>query len=255
MDWGAGSYERTAAQLEPAAAVAVDAAGVRPGERVLDVACGTGNAALAAAARGARVTGVDSAPRLLDVARARSAEIDAEWVEGDAVALPFGAGAFDAAVSVFGVIFASDARRAAAELRRVVRAGGRIVLTSWVDRGPLAEVMRASRAAAPAPPRGDRPAAGGPPVNWGDPRAVRPLFEGAEVTVEEHSLTFRGASPRAYVEEQFTHHPGWVGLRAALRPERTRALAAELEGILAAGNRDPAALEIESPYLVVRVGA
>ena len=253
MDWGAGSYERTAALIEPASRAVVEAAGVEAGERVLDVACGTGNAALAAAARGARVTGLDSAPRLLEVARGRQGGEDVEWVEGGAESLPFEDDAFDAVLSVFGVIFARDARRAAAELERVVRPGGRIVVTSWIDRGPLAEVMRASRAAAPPPPPSDTPEGPAPsPMNWGDPAALRDLLAGA-LTTEEHAITFTAASPRAYVEEQFAHHPGWVGLRAALPDDRVAALAAELEGILAAGNQDPDGLRIESPYLVVRV--
>ena len=256
MDWGAGSYERTAVLLEPDARGVVEAAAVQAGDRVLDVACGTGNAALVATERGADATGLDSAPRLLDVARGRPGGEHVAWVEGGAEALPFADDAFAAVLSVFGVIFARDARRAAGELLRVVRPGGRIVVTSWLDRGPLAEVMRASRAAAPAPPPPD-PADGPapPPVNWGDASALRDLFSGAAVTTEERALTFTGASPRAYVAEQFAHHPGWVGLRAALPDDRRAALAAELEEILAAGNQDPRALRIEAPYLVTRVQA
>src|SRR6187200_3262331 len=103
-EWGVGSYEDTAAELMPAAEIAVGALRLRGGERVLDVACGTGNAAEVATGAGARVTGLDRSPRLLTVARERVPE--AEFVEGDAAAMAFEDGAFDAAVSVFGIMFA-----------------------------------------------------------------------------------------------------------------------------------------------------
>ncbi len=90
VDWGAGNYEWTAAELEPVSVAVVDLAAIHPGEDVVDLACGTGNAALIAAARGARVTGVDGAPRLLEIAaaRAHSLGVEAEFCEGDLLALP-----------------------------------------------------------------------------------------------------------------------------------------------------------------------
>ena len=254
LDWGLGSYEHTAAQLASSSERVLDAARIEPGERVLDVACGTGNAALAAAARGAAVTGLDGAPRLLEVAadRAREAGVHAEWIHGDAgAALPFADGAFDAALSVFGVIFASDAPRAAAELDRVVRPGGRIVLTAWVDRGPLAAVMKASMAAAaefapagapPAPPRTD----------WSDADTLARLF-GVRVCIEEHEMPFVAASPRAYVDEHTEHHPAWLSLNRALPAERYAALEDELVSILETANEDPDALRVSSPYVMVRI--
>src|SRR5687768_12884513 len=132
-EWGVGRYEETARELAPAAEVAVAALGLNGGERVLDVACGTGNAALLARAAGAKVTGVDTSPRLIAVARERIP--GGEFLEGDAAALPFGDAAFDAAVSVFGVIFARPVENAAAEIARVVRPGGKVVITTWPPRG------------------------------------------------------------------------------------------------------------------------
>src|SRR3954453_13566746 len=109
-DWGAGHYEHTAAQLQGAAVVVVDVAAPAEGEHVVDVGCGTGNASLLAAARGARVTGVDPAERLLAVARplAGGRGPPAPFVSGEAAALPVGDGEADLVLSVFGVIFAAD---------------------------------------------------------------------------------------------------------------------------------------------------
>src|SRR3954452_3668306 len=133
MDWSAGHYEQIADQVMPAAHAVVDRAVPVPGEHVVDVGCGTGNAALLAAERGARVTGVDPAPRLLEVARARAASrgLEATFALGDAAALPIEDGEADVVLSVFGVIFASDPLAAAAEMARVTAPGGRVVLTAW----------------------------------------------------------------------------------------------------------------------------
>src|SRR5690349_10371870 len=132
MDWSVGNYERTAGQLLPAAEELIEVAAPREREHVVDVGCGTGNAALLAAARGARVTGVDPAPRLLEVARerAQARRLDATFAVGHAAALPLGDGEADVVLSVFGVIFAPDPPAAAAELARVTAPGGRIVLSA-----------------------------------------------------------------------------------------------------------------------------
>src|SRR4051794_3419422 len=139
VDWGVGEYEQTAAELEPVAEHVVALAGLQAGERVVDVACGTGNAALLAARAGAVATGIDSAARLVGVAgtRAAQARLDATFLVGDAHELPFADGAFDVALSVFGIVFADDAPRAFAELLRVVRPGGRALVSAWVPAGAI----------------------------------------------------------------------------------------------------------------------
>ena len=247
MDWGTGSYELTAAQLAPASEVAVDALQLAEGHHVLDVACGTGNAALAAGRRGAEVTGLDGAPRLLDVARQRAAEegVTATWVHGDLGALPFPDDSFDSAVSVFGVIFAGDPDQATAELLRVVRPGGRVVLATWPTDGPLAEIMRLSLAAraevAPAPPAR---------VDWADADHLSRLLAPAQVTTERRTLHFTSTSPRAYVDEQAAHHPGWLTLGAALPEQRFARLLADMTAVLERANDDPAALRISVPYVI-----
>ena len=118
VDWGAGRYEETAAELAPVADVVVGRSGAGVGDDVVDVACGTGNAALVAAARGARVVGTDGAPRLLAVAHERAAALglEVEWREGDLLELPVASGAADTVVSVFGVVFARDPGAALREM-------------------------------------------------------------------------------------------------------------------------------------------
>jgi SAM-dependent methyltransferase len=181
--WGVGEYPLMAQRLRSAAKRVVERARVAPGERVLDVACGTGNAALLAAARGAdEVVGVDSEPALLDVAAVRAAEVraDIDWRVGDAAALPDVVdGAFDAVVSVFGAMYAADQDAAARELARAVTPdGGRVVLASWSP-GSFMPAMGA--ALAPFLPA---PVAGAPaPSAWGDPDAVRALLATAGLEV------------------------------------------------------------------------
>src|SRR5271166_5538489 len=152
MDWNVGEYEHIAAQLLPAAQAVIDHADPRGGEHLVDVGCGTGNAALIAAERGARVTGIDPAQRLLDVAGAEAAArgVDARFLCGEAARLPLADSTAEAVVSVFGVIFASDAPGAVAEMARIATPGGRIVLSAWMPGGALADVMRVRRDAVAA---------------------------------------------------------------------------------------------------------
>jgi SAM-dependent methyltransferase len=253
LDWGAGEYERTARELEPAAHHVVALAGVAPGERVLDLACGTGNAASEAARAGARVTGLDAAPRLIEVAEARAAaaSVDIEFVVGDAQDLPFGDGAFDCVLSVFGVIFVPDPPRAMAEIVRVLAPGGRALISAWRPEGPISAMTgvlaRAVREAG-GPSR--------PPFAWHDPEAVRGLAaaHGATVEAEEGRLVIEGASPETYFADGETYHPMSVAARPLL--ERTGAYATVREEALAAlrvGNEDPDGFRVTSPYRVMRI--
>jgi SAM-dependent methyltransferase len=253
VDWSAGQYERTAAELEPAGRLVVARAAIVPGERVLDVACGTGNAALIAAEAGARVTGLDGAPRLVEVARARAAEngVDAEFVVGDALDLPFDDGAFDAVVSVFGVIFAPDPARAIAEIVRVLAPGGRALLSAWLPDGPIHRmvgVLGRGLAAAGGPSR--------PSFDWHDPAAVAALAaaHGATVAAEDASLPILSGSPEAYFAVAEEHHPMSLAGRPLLESAGTyAALREEAIGVLRAGNEDPAGFRVTSPYRVIRL--
>jgi SAM-dependent methyltransferase len=244
--WGLGSYEDTAAELAPASEVAVAALGLQGGEHVLDVACGTGNAAAVVAAAGARVTGLDGSARLLDVARERVPR--GAFMAGDAAALPFADGAFDAAVSVFGVIFARPAAQAAAELARVVRPGGRIAITTWPPRGPVfgaVGVMR--RAMARVRP----PADDGPSVDWGDPAVLEELLApyGA-LEVSEHELVHPETTPEQVFERWEAKHPMWIAARGVLEPAgewagvRADSIAALSDGGMASGATSPYLLAV-----------
>lgn len=249
LDWGDGDYARTARTLEPAARVLVDAAGVGPGARVLDVGCGTGNAVLEAAARGARVVGVDPAPALVQLARERAvrAGADAQLLVGDAGDPPGEPGAFDVVLSVFAVIFAPDAERAAAGLLRAARPGGRVALTSWLPEGPIHDLGRLLWTALGLASSGSAP-------RWGEDDWVRELLRrhgAGAVDVREEALPFAAASPEAWLAEQEEHHPVWRWGRRRLGEERWARLRDESLARLREGNEDPAAFRTTSRYLVV----
>jgi SAM-dependent methyltransferase len=245
-DWGVGSYEVTASELAPVSEVAIAALGLSRGERVLDVACGTGNAALVAQRAGAIVTGLDGSPRLLQVARERVR--GGEFVRGDAAQLPFEDGRFDAAVSVFGVIFARPAERAAAEIARVVRPGGRAAITSWPPRGPMfGAVSLMRRTLARSRPPADTAAS----VDWGDPSVLQTLLgEYGEVEVTERELTHADMSPEELWDRWERLHPLWIAARNQLEltgdwePLREAALAALREGGIGHGATSPYLLAV-----------
>src|SRR6478736_2217679 len=143
--WGAGDFPEIARRdLWPMGRRLVDRVGVRPGDDVLDVACGTGNAAIRAAQDGGRVTGLDLTPELLAAGRdeAARAEVAVDFVEGDAEALPFPDGSFDVVLSVFGCMFAPRHEVAAHELARVLRPGGRLGVCAWTPDGSLGRMFR-----------------------------------------------------------------------------------------------------------------
>jgi SAM-dependent methyltransferase len=251
IDWSLGEYEHTAAQLLPAARVVVDRAAPVQGEHVVDVGCGTGNAALLVAARGIRVTGVDPARRLVDVARRHAAVqgLDATFAVGTAAALPLSDGDADVALSVFGVIFAPDPAAAAAELARVTAPDGRIVLSAWIPGGPISESARVAGDAV-------RRALGMPgsvPFAWHDRGTLAGLLgpHGFEVEVYEHRHVFSAESPRTYVKAEFEAHPLWVAGRAILEPRgELDAVRDRVLEILVTGNEDPDGFRVTGRYVV-----
>ncbi|HZB07341.1 MAG TPA: methyltransferase domain-containing protein, partial [Thermoleophilaceae bacterium] len=187
--WAAGDYATVAEHInEVPPRDLLASVGVRPGEDVLDVATGTGNVALPAAAAGAQVVGLDITPELFDTARRRASEqgVHVEWLQGDAEELPFEDESFDAVLSVFGVQFAPRHEVVAEELARVTRPGGRIGLVNWTASGLIGELFKIMGRYLPAPPD-----YASPPPLWGDEDHVRRLF--ADTPVE---LVFaRGLNP------------------------------------------------------------
>lgn len=252
VDWGKGRYEDTAAELEPVAAAVVALAAPRTGERVLDIACGTGNGALLAAARGADVVGLDSAPRLVAVAgeRAAAAGLALELLVGDAQAMPVADASFDVAVSIFGVIFASDPARAIAEIARVLRPGGRAYVTAWVPAGPINDMLTVlgraiGRASGDGPPPPKR-------FPWSKADSVRSIAEpcGLRVTTTDHELEIRAASPVTYVDAGSQHPMALDAWPLLERAGVLDTLRDEMTGALAPHNEDAPRLLIRSPYVI-----
>ncbi|GBE63698.1 hypothetical protein MFM001_01600 [Mycobacterium sp. MFM001] len=177
--WATGDYRVVASDLvAPLGPVLVHASGIGPGDRVLDVAAGTGNASIPAAAAGACVVASDLTPELLEVGRAAAAErgVELEWAEADAEALPFDDNDFDAVVSCIGVMFAPHHQRAADELVRVCRPGGTLALINWTPEGFIGQMFATMKPFAPMPPPGVQP----PPL-WGKEEYVQQLL-GERVT-------------------------------------------------------------------------
>jgi ubiquinone/menaquinone biosynthesis C-methylase UbiE len=172
--WASGDYPVVAAELIPTLGPElVAAAGVRPGQLVLDVAAGSGNAAIPAAAAGATVTASDLTPELFDAGRRLAAErgVELEWVEADAEALPFADNGFDVVMSCLGAMFAPHHPAAAAELVRVCRPGGTIAMINWTPQGFIGQLFATMKPYAAPPPAGAQPA----PL-WGNEDHVRELF-------------------------------------------------------------------------------
>lgn len=183
--WASGDWNAVALQGMPVSEALVEAADPRPGARVLDVACGSGNAALVAARRGCEVTGIDYVPAWVERAR-RRADADgvaADFRAGDAQALDVPDASVDVALSVFGVMFAPDQGLAARELLRVCRPGGVIALANWMPEGYGADLFGAHARVAPPPP------GLAPPVRWGTEQGLGELLgDGADLVVERRAF-------------------------------------------------------------------
>ena len=235
--WSLGDFARAGAEQVLVGELLCRAIDIHPGQRVLDVAAGSGNAALAAARRGARVTATDFVPRLLQAAarRARAEGLELETREADAQSLPFPDGAFDVVLSTFGVMFAPDQARAAAELLRVCRPGGRIGLTAWTPASVMAATQAIAGRFAPFPPvPGARS-----PIEWGTEARVRELLGSGvtELTAQVLSTDMCGISPAGRVEFNRAYVGPTKAIFDRLDPAAQQALAAELAGCLQQFNR------------------
>ncbi len=251
--WAAGDYAAVAELIDQAPPRDLLAhMDLSPGQDVLDVATGTGNAAIPAALAGAQVVGLDLTPELFETARRRAEQntVSIDWVEGDAEELPFEDASFDRVLSVFGVQFAPRHEIVARELARVTRPGGRIGLVNWTPRGLIGELLKTIGGYMPAPPD-----YASPPPLWGSEQHVRRLF--ADTPVE---LAFaRGHNPwRFESAEQFvafmeTHYGPTLKARERLTAEgRWEDCRAEIVALAERHNEaTDGSLLMNAEYLVV----
>lgn len=248
--WASGDFAVIARTMQIVAESLCETADLRAGEKVLDVATGTGNAAIAAARRFTDVTGTDYVPALLEHGRARAAAegVHVDFREADAQDLPFAEASFDVVLSTVGVMFAPDQERAAGEMLRVCRPGGRIAMANWTPDGFIGELLRVVGWYV-QPPAGLRP-----PTAWGSQVRLRELFNGhaAEIRIVPRDFVFRYRSAAHWVEVFRTYygpvHKAFLALDAAGQ----RALQTDLLALLARFDRGGAAgLAVPSEYVEV----
>jgi ubiquinone/menaquinone biosynthesis C-methylase UbiE len=213
--WQAGDYAALSGRIADVGELVAARAGIEPGMTVLDVACGTGNAALPAARAGARVTGLDLAPKLLEQGReaAEAEGLELEWVVGDAEELPFEDDSFDRVLSTFGHMFAPRHRRVADEMLRVCRTGGAIVTATWTPEGIFGAMSAAAADLMPPPPD-----YASPPALWGTEQHVRELFGPAasDFEFERHVNWIEDESLESWAETFMKRFPVMVTAKAAL---------------------------------------
>jgi SAM-dependent methyltransferase len=255
MEWGAGRYEVIAEQLLPAAEVVVDLAGPLDGKTVVDVGCGTGNAALLAAEGGATVTGIDPAQRLLDVASAEAARrgLDATFTVGEAASIPLPDASADVVLSVFGAIFAPDPEAAAAEMARVRAPQGSILLAAWIPGGAVSQAVRFTRETV-AEVLGQPPPS--PPFAWHELESLSGLFTpfGLTVSLTEHALAFAAPSVDVFMRIEGENHPLAIAARPALEGAgRAEEVRQGMRRIYEEGNEDPEAFRVTSRYVVADI--
>ena len=246
-----GDYRELARQFEPAAVALVEACRVGPGMEVLDVAAGTGNLAVAAARRGARVVASDLTPRMVELGQQRSAAegLDIQWREADAEDLPFEDGRFDIAASTFGAMFAPRPQVAAAELFRVVRSGGTVGLANMTPQGYLGRLIATAFSYGPPPPA-EIPS----PLLWGEPEVVRERLGelAGSVEVQPRMVPTRFDSKQAALAFQERYNGPLIALRNILPQERYAALMTQFDELVDQFNRaTDGTVAIDTEYLLV----
>ena len=226
--WMSGDYGHFATYLEAGALEFLSRIKIEPGARVLDVACGAGQTAIPMSRAGAKVTGIDIAANLIEQARARAQaeNLDAHFDEGDAEMLPYPDGSFDMLISLIGAMFAPRPELVAAEMRRVCRPGGKIIMGNWTPSGFVGQMFKIH--GKHVPPPAIMPA----PVKWGDEDTIRGRFENgtSHLKVSRRIYPFRYPFPPADVVEFFrTYYGPSYKAFAALDAEKQSALRADLE--------------------------
>jgi SAM-dependent methyltransferase len=234
--WSTGDFNQVARQLMGISNDLVRAVDPRPGQRVLDVACGSGNTALVAARRYCEVTGIDFAPNLIERARARAGAdgVEATFIVADAQDLPFDDASFDVVLSVMGVMFAPDQEKAAAELLRVCRPGGTIGISAWPPDGSIAEFFEVHSAYGPPPPDGLLS-----PFRWGTDYSLKELVgDGASrIHTERRSVRMYYHSPEHAVDVLSQYFGPTMSTLASLDDEGRRGLYDDLVALHRKNNR------------------
>lgn len=216
--WSQGDYPAVAQIIFPAAEALVEACAIGPGMRVLDVAAGDGNVAIAAARRGAQVIASDITPELVEAGRRRSESegLNIEWREADAEDLPFGSEEFDVVTSAFGAMFAPRAAHTAGELMRVTKRGGKVGMTAWTPEGFIGQGFKLAAKYQPPPPEGADTA-----VSWGGEDTARARFEphASRVETSRGVVPWRFESVDAWMAWSQENVPPTVVARKMLPPE------------------------------------
>ena len=248
--WSSGDYAVVGTTLQIVGEQLCEALDVRSGQRVLDVAAGNGNVSLAAARRWCEVVATDYVPELLERARER-AEVEGlamSFQPADAEALPFDGASFDVVVSTFGVMFTADHERAAAEMVRVCRHGGRIGLANWTPEGFIGQLFKTIAAHVP-PPQGARS-----PALWGSRGRIDEMFapHSASITSRTREFTFRYRSPRHWVEVFRAYYGPVLKAFAALDAGGQAALERDLLALVNRHNRSAdGSMVVPSEYLEI----
>jgi ubiquinone/menaquinone biosynthesis C-methylase UbiE len=248
--WIAGDFEEIAKALSAEAQKFINNLGLKPGMKVLDVACGTGNLSLPAARLGAKVTGVDIAPNSLEQARAKAAAegLDIKFDEGDAEALPYEDASFDAVVTMYGAMFAPRPDIVAAELKRVCKPGGFIAMGNWTPTGFIGLMFKTTAAYVPPPPGMTSP------VLWGKDDVVRERFSDvAKVETKPRIVNFAFPFSPAEVVEHFRLYYGPANKAfLALDEEKQAAFRSDLEKLWTQYNQaTDGTTSVEAEYLEV----
>ncbi len=233
--WASGDYAVVGTTLQIVGEQLCEALDLRPGQRVLDVAAGNGNVTLAAARRWCRVTSTDFVPALLERARERAAaeRLEIAFQPADAEALPFGDGGFDAVVSTFGVMFTPDQDKAAAELIRVCRPGGKIGLANWTPDGMIGKLFKIIGQHLP-PPAGVRS-----PSLWGTEARLAEMFgrQAADIRIERRAFVFRYLSTQHWLDVFKTYYGPMLKAFGALEAPAQAALAKDMLALAQQHNR------------------
>jgi len=247
--WSAGDYAVIGTTLQIVGESLAEALDLRAGEKVLDVAAGNGNATLAAARRCCEVVSTDYVGSLLERGRARaSAEgLDVRFEQADAENLPYPDASFDAVLSTFGVMFTPDQEKAAAELARVCKRGGKIGLANWTPAGFIGQLFKVLGSYIPPAPGLKSP------MLWGTEERLRELFPGRRVEASRKHYVFRYRSPRHWLDTFRTYYGPMNKAFGALDAGKQAALAEDLTGLAARLNRGGDSMLVDSEYLEVVV--